>query len=74
MAFGHTIYKEEYRTANMEGITSITWQCSKCNRRFTAVQQQNLSYCPHCGRKIIKHIGGEVQPRPEIHQIIYRKN
>ena len=73
MSIGHTIYTEQYRTANMEGVTSVTWECSKCKHRFTTVQQQNLSYCPHCGRKIIKRTGGGIHPRPEMHQIIYRK-
>lgn len=56
-----TIYQEIRRHKDL-GYTSIKWKCTKCNMNIELPQQQNFSYCPHCGAKIIKKIGGKVQP------------
>lgn len=52
------IVKEESRH-NYHGYTEIEWHCSGCGRIMCLPQQQHFNYCFHCGRKVIKKIGGQ---------------
>lgn len=55
--FGFTIVKEEGRD-NAHGYTNIHWRCKCCGKVLSLPQQQGFNYCFHCGRKVIKKIGG----------------
>lgn len=55
-----TIYSETQRT-NRHGYDEILWTCRLCKHRIQLPQQQNFNYCPHCGAKIIRKLGGEVR-------------
>lgn len=53
-----TIVNEEGRN-NIHGYTEIKWRCKACGHIMNLPQQQNFNCCFHCGKKIIKKIGGE---------------
>ena len=57
-----THYNELGRHRNY-GFLSIIWECSECEHNITLPQQQNISYCPHCGRRISRRTGGSVDPK-----------
>lgn len=56
--FGCTIVKEESRD-NYHGYTNIRWHCIGCGKFMNLPQQQGFNYCFHCGRKVIRKIGGK---------------
>lgn len=58
------IFQEESRY-NIYGYDEIRWHCSSCKHISCLPQQQDFSYCMHCGAKIIKKIGGEVRIKKE---------
>lgn len=61
-----TVYKEiqrihRYAWKNADiPYDSCLWECSHCKQQIELPQQQQFSYCPHCGAKIIKKLGGKV--------------
>lgn len=34
------------------GPLVIVWQCRRCGKRMEVPEQQNFSYCMHCGAKV----------------------
>jgi DNA-directed RNA polymerase subunit RPC12/RpoP len=55
-----TIVKEKSRD-NYHGYLNIAWFCMACKHVMNLPQQQNFNYCFHCGSKVIKKIGGEIE-------------
>ena len=52
------IFVEESRT-NVHGYDEVNWHCSNCNHICSLPQQQEFSYCFHCGARVFRKFGGE---------------
>ena len=60
-----TIFKEISRN-HYHGYWEIVWRCIACKHNVCLPQQQNFSYCMHCGNKVIRKIGGHISIEEEI--------
>ena len=49
-------YRENSDIASVPGPLVIVWRCRRCGKRMEVPEQQDFSYCMHCGAKVCKKL------------------